>query len=545
MSNIKVPADFATYISDSLGIAKSEVDGMFEVGETKDGYFCARLLPKQWLKTEQFTMLCALARDLGGDYVKEKRMWRVPGPYAKKAQSSQVPERKTEEKPAVAPPVLSYDKSKQPYTILPIKALLSMPFQSRQQIEDPDFLDLIESIRVYGILEPVLVRPKPNELYEIVAGERRARAAEKAGLVEIPAIIKFLSDQEAYECQLIENIQRRDLSDMEKARMLDYMIKKFGYLQKDLAKKLGKNEGWVSRHLAMLKIQQLAPGQVETGQVTERQARAFLAAPEEKREEILDRARETGEFPSAREIDAAVQPESEEESEESQAEEQRPFASGPSIIRRKFDVWNIAAVDVKKAFGDADYPGAIPGDIVGNVLLWFLPDGGRVVDPMAGGGVTEDVCNFLGSDKYRCFLFDSKRASNYKYRETVRFNDVAGGFLPLEDGSADLVFADPPYGPLKEYGMTTEDFERVIAGLAQASYRVLKSGGKAAVLMQNYYEGGECTGNFVPLIRRTAEIFEKHGFKQVFEGTVPLHGKVPRNEATMTHIDRRLMVFQK
>jgi hypothetical protein len=162
------------------------------------------------------------------------------------------------------------------------------------------------------------------------------------------------------------------------------------------------------------------------------------------------------------------------------------------IIRRKFDVWNIAGIDLKKPFGHPSYPGAIPGDIVGNVLLWFLPDGGKVIDPMAGGGVTEDVCNFLGSDKYQCLLFDSKRLPNHKYRESIRFNDIATGSLPQEAENADLVFVDPPYGPLKEYGTNIEDLKRILTGLAQASYKVLKLKGKVAVLMQNYYEDGEC-----------------------------------------------------
>ena len=317
MAKINLPSDFAKEIAKSLGMTEKWVDEWFEIDENKEGYFIAKLKPKKFLEKDQFRTLCALTRDLGGEgYLQGAKAWSVPGPLAKKplpqADTTSTPSpmnaRSKPEPSGVTPPIVSMDKSKPTYTMVPIKALFSMPFQSRTT-EDPEIEELVESIKVYGVLEPILVRPKPDGVYEIVAGERRVKAAEKAGLTEIPVMIRFLSDQEAYECQLIENIQRKDLADIEKARMLDYMIKKFGYLQKDLAKKLGKTEGWVSQHLAMLKIEELYPGKVEIGKLTERQARELLAASEEKREEILTQMTEAGEVPSAREIRRAVQPE--------------------------------------------------------------------------------------------------------------------------------------------------------------------------------------------------------------------------------------------
>jgi hypothetical protein len=212
--------------------------------------------------------------------------------------------------------------------------------------------------------------------------------------------------------------------------------------------------------------------------------------------------------------------------------------------KRLFDVWSIAAVDLEKPFGDPEYPGAIPGDIVANVLMWFLPEGGKVVDPMAGGGVTEDVCRFLGP-KYKALLYDNFSLLDYDYRPSILFNDIETGKLPEEAQEADLVFADPPYGPLKSYGMDPERLFVLVRGLARASWAALRPGGLVAVLMQNYYRGDECLGEFVPLIRRTAEILEGAGLAQVFEVTVPLYGKVARSEEHMTHIDRRLMIFQK
>lgn len=331
----KLPSDFAQKISEVLDFKESVIPEWFDVGEDKDGWFFARLQPKKWLSDLQFKAMCALVRDFNGEYVKGQKLFKVPGLCAKKPQTQNTtstpspmePRSKTE--PTVAPHVLTMDKSKVPFPLIPLEALLSMPFQSRQTLEDPDLPELVESVKTYGILEPILVRAKPNGLYEIVAGERRVAAAKKAGLKEISAHVKVLSDQEAYEVQLIENIQRKDLSDMEKARMLDYMIKKFNYTQEQLAQKLGKNQSWISRHLSMLQVDNIMPrGIMEKEDITERQARELLAAPEEKREEILEGAKERGEFPSSREIRRAAQPES--KSSEEELEEQEESTEAPS-----------------------------------------------------------------------------------------------------------------------------------------------------------------------------------------------------------------------
>jgi ParB family chromosome partitioning protein len=312
---LKLPSDFAKKISETLSMAAQSVEELFEIYEDKQGFFIAKLRPKQWLDKAQFKTMCALARGLGGEgYLQGAKAWMVPGPCAKKADTTSTPEdarSKPSEGPrpeakkepsGVAPKVLTEDKSRPPQFMVPLKALLSMPFQCRTNPDDPEMAELTESIRTLGVLQPILVRPKPNGLYEIVYGQRRAKAAEKAGLIEIPANIRILSDQEAYEIQFTENLQREDLSNMEKARMLDFLTKKFGYTQEALAQKLGKSKGWVSRHIAMLELEKVAPGQLQTGEITERQAREILAAPEEKREEILDQINETGEVPSAREL---------------------------------------------------------------------------------------------------------------------------------------------------------------------------------------------------------------------------------------------------
>jgi ParB-like chromosome segregation protein Spo0J len=139
-------------------------------------------------------------------------------------------------------------------------------------------------------------------------GERRVEASRRARRGDIPAIVKALSDEQAYDLQLIENIQRKDLTDMETARALKWRIDSFGYTQDTLAKKLGKTQGWISQRLAMLQIPETITRVIKDGEFTERQAREILAAPSDKQEKIVDEINKTGEVPSARELREIVHP---------------------------------------------------------------------------------------------------------------------------------------------------------------------------------------------------------------------------------------------
>jgi ParB/RepB/Spo0J family partition protein len=258
-----LPSDFAKKIRETLGLTEEGVNLLFEFEEDKQGYFVAKLKPKQFLEKIQFKTLCALARDLGGEgYLQGAKAWKVPGPYAQEA--AEKPSGQAMDSPAtykeagsvlpgepsgVTPHVIALDKSKQPQTTVPLKALLAMPFQCRTSPEDPALLELTESIKTYGVLEPVLVRPKPDGLYEIVAGQRRVKAAQKAGLDEIPVIIRFWSDEEAFVLQLTENLQRKDLSEEEKTRALGELARKTGWTAQQIADKLKMSYRWVAKYL--------------------------------------------------------------------------------------------------------------------------------------------------------------------------------------------------------------------------------------------------------------------------------------------------------
>jgi ParB/RepB/Spo0J family partition protein len=154
------------------------------------------------------------------------------------------------------------EKSKPSCITVPVKALLSMPFQSRTT--DPELDELADSIKTYGVLEPILVRPKPSGLYEIVAGERRVKAAEKAGLTEVPVIITRLTDDEAYIVQAIENLQRKDWTEEEKTRYLGWLAKKTGWNAQQISEKLKMSYTWVLKYLP---IEFKAEEKVEAGRL--------------------------------------------------------------------------------------------------------------------------------------------------------------------------------------------------------------------------------------------------------------------------------------
>jgi len=225
---------------------------LFTVEEDKQGFFVAKLRPKQFLDKAQFKTMCALARDLGGEgYLQGAKAWAVPGPFAKK--SSEVPSKPetdflaTHKAPGNALP--AEPSGKVLFAMLPVKALLSTPFQSRDDPDDPELADLAESLKAYGVLEPIVVRQKPNGLYEIAIGERRVKAARKAGLIEVPAIVRAMSDEEVAVCNLIENIHRKDLSDKEKTKALTELAKTRGWNAQQIAEKIRMSYTWVTKYL--------------------------------------------------------------------------------------------------------------------------------------------------------------------------------------------------------------------------------------------------------------------------------------------------------
>jgi ParB family chromosome partitioning protein len=135
---------------------------------------------------------------------------------------------------------------------------------------------LVESIRRHGVLQPIVVRPSVGG-YEVVAGERRWRAAEAAGLSSIPAIVRSLTDQEALELALVENLQREDLNPIERARAYRRLMQEFGLTQEQIADRMGKSQPSVANALRLLHLPLQVQASLEAGRISEGHARALLS----------------------------------------------------------------------------------------------------------------------------------------------------------------------------------------------------------------------------------------------------------------------------
>jgi ParB family chromosome partitioning protein len=159
---------------------------------------------------------------------------------------------------------------------LPIEAIERNPEQPRKRFDEKKLEELTLSIREHGIVEPILVR-KQGTRYRIIAGERRWRAAQRAGLKEVPALVREASDGEAFEIALIENIQRADLNAIEEAEAYDLLIQEHGLKQEEVAKRVGKERSTVANSLRLLRLPEEVRDSVRGGQLEMGHARALLS----------------------------------------------------------------------------------------------------------------------------------------------------------------------------------------------------------------------------------------------------------------------------
>ena len=167
-----------------------------------------------------------------------------------------------------------------PTRTLPIDQIVPGRFQPRHRFDDEQMQALAESIRENGILQPILVRPRASTpiTYEIVAGERRWRAAQGARLHEVPVIVRELTDHEALELALVENLQRQDLSPLEEADGYRRLLEEFGNSQEDLARRVGKSRSQITNMLRLLGLPEAVRKLLEEGALSAGHARALLMA---------------------------------------------------------------------------------------------------------------------------------------------------------------------------------------------------------------------------------------------------------------------------
>jgi ParB family chromosome partitioning protein len=164
-----------------------------------------------------------------------------------------------------------------PKRTLPIDRIDRNPRNPRRDFRDEELAELTDSVKRHGIVQPIVVRPV-GDRFEIIAGERRWRAAQRAGLHDVPVAVLELSDREALEVAIVENVQRADLNPVEEARGYQALIAEFDYTQADLGETIGKSRVHVTNTLRLLKLPEPVLKLLETGALTAGHGRALLAS---------------------------------------------------------------------------------------------------------------------------------------------------------------------------------------------------------------------------------------------------------------------------
>lgn len=164
---------------------------------------------------------------------------------------------------------------------VPVEAIQPGAYQPRQEMDEERLKELASSIAQHGVIQPILVRPRADG-FELVAGERRWRAAAMAGLRTVPAVVREMDDREAAMAALLENLQREDLHFFEEAEGYARLLAEFGLTQEDLARQVGKSQSAIANKLRLLRLSPECREIISREILSERHARALLALPDEK-----------------------------------------------------------------------------------------------------------------------------------------------------------------------------------------------------------------------------------------------------------------------
>jgi ParB family transcriptional regulator, chromosome partitioning protein len=151
------------------------------------------------------------------------------------------------------------------------------PFQTRSQVNEEQLAELAASITANGVVQPILLRPLASGRFQLIAGERRWRASRLAGKTTVPSILRQVSDEQAMEITIVENLQRADLNAMEQARAFERLAREFHMTQEQMAQRTGKDRATVANFLRLLRLPTSVQSRVESGQLTFGHARALLA----------------------------------------------------------------------------------------------------------------------------------------------------------------------------------------------------------------------------------------------------------------------------
>ncbi|MBA2751290.1 MAG: ParB/RepB/Spo0J family partition protein [Actinobacteria bacterium] len=188
---------------------------------------------------------------------------------------------------------------------VPVTSIRANTFQPRKHFDEESLVALTSSIRELGVLQPILVRPGEQDTYELIAGERRWRAAKRAGLQTIPALVRQVSDDTSLEQALVENLQREDLNPLEEAAAYQQLIEDFSLTHEELAARVGKSRAAITNTLRLFQLPPTIQRLVAEAQLAEGHARALLGTPDRAFQEALAR-RAVSEAMSVRAVEEAV-----------------------------------------------------------------------------------------------------------------------------------------------------------------------------------------------------------------------------------------------
>jgi ParB family transcriptional regulator, chromosome partitioning protein len=204
------------------------------------------------------------------------------------------------------------------------------PYQTRTHFDEEKLAELAASITATGVVQPILVRPLPNGRFQLIAGERRWVASQKAGKTTIPAILRQVSDEQAMEITIVENLQRTDLNPMEQARAYERLSRDFKMTQEQMALRTGKDRASVANFMRLLRLPEQVQHKVEAGELSFGHARALLAL--ENPETILSAAQKvTALSMSVRQTESYVQGILNPEKKEKGKEKENKQAADPNV----------------------------------------------------------------------------------------------------------------------------------------------------------------------------------------------------------------------
>jgi ParB family chromosome partitioning protein len=180
-------------------------------------------------------------------------------------------------KPATAPIAMSASHTGGSAQEVLIDSIDANPYQTRRRINEAAMEELAESIRASGVVQPVVLRPGPNGRFQLVAGERRWHASKRAGKTTIPAVIRQISNEQAMEITIIENLQREDLNPIEQAKAFERLSREFGLTQEQIAARTGKDRASIANFIRLLKLPESLQDALETGVLSFGHGKVLLA----------------------------------------------------------------------------------------------------------------------------------------------------------------------------------------------------------------------------------------------------------------------------